>query len=349
MYMHYLAIMILIIITTNTANTMYSLKAEYLELLIAAAQAGDIEKVQKLILDNNLDIRPHNWHGESALSCALKKNHIQLAKWLIDQNININTRTSYAKITYLHNAIDSSVELVNYLIEKQADINAQARNGDTPLHYAINKNAVKIAAFLIQQGANLDIQNNKGLTPLHLALCTKNNTLAIALINNKADVNLSDEDNNNWTPLHYAAVGGYTTLVRTLINSNATIEVYDKSGNTPSDYAHRHKHSAIVEMLDMYPQLKQEIDYSPTSATLLNTVIAGFINLVKLLLQKNIPITKTHILLAKNHGHKDLNRMLINYIGITGPQSLISKTGIKNAFDLAIPHEIALLIAFYTV
>jgi len=102
---------------------------------VLAAGSGDLDEVERLVVD-----------------CG------------VDPNIQNNDG-----ITPLHLAAGNGrLEVVKLLLEHGADPNVQDHDGRTPLHFAVEGCYVDVVRVLLDHGADPTIRDNKGRTPLDI-------------------------------------------------------------------------------------------------------------------------------------------------------------------------------------
>ncbi len=142
------------------------------ELLVKGIDAGDLEKVKKLLtLNRNL--------LEASCLCT-------------------DGRGPLVEATLVRN-----IEIMRYLLEQGADLNAKVEGpdqqfaGETALHIAAEYGTREMVELLVSYGANVNVINGRGLTPLaKAALRVKpgpniqpDNAIVEHLIDNGANVN----------------------------------------------------------------------------------------------------------------------------------------------------------------
>jgi hypothetical protein len=107
---------------------------------------------------------------------------------------------------------------------------------------------------------------------------------------------------------------------------------------------------STIKLLKNYVALQKEIEINPTKTTLEKAIISDFSLLVSLLFNKlGCRPTQAHLELAKRSEAMQTGLLILRYLGITGPRSIISTTGITHTLTGIIPQEIGDLIATYTL
>lgn len=125
-------------------------------------------------------------------------------------------------------------------------------------------------------------------------------------------VNFRDYDRR--TPLHIAASEGHAELCELLLNYGAKINRSDRWGGSPLDDAYRHRHAAVIQLL----QQRGGKFGSPSQANnLMSAASEGDIEEVKALLEYgNVNVSvgdydrRTALHLAAGEGHTEIVRML---------------------------------------
>jgi cytohesin len=134
-------------------------------LLNAAATAGDLAEVKRLVIDCGID--PNKGvNGRTPLREAAAWGHPEVVEFLLEHGADPNIQDNNGG-TPLHVAAwNGHREVVELLLEHGANPNVQDDDGDTPLHLAAKNNYREVVELLLEHGADPNIRNNEGDTPL---------------------------------------------------------------------------------------------------------------------------------------------------------------------------------------
>lgn len=114
--------------------------------LTAAAEAGDVDLVQKLLADG-ADVNSHDGDGWTALMSATAAGHRQIVELLLSAGADVNAKTNFGLTALMSAAGSGRTEVVELLVEKGADIKAKDNNTWTALIWASSeghKDAVEV-------------------------------------------------------------------------------------------------------------------------------------------------------------------------------------------------------------
>ncbi len=221
---------------------------------------------------------------------AIKNKDLARVKELIDKDGSQGNLTNPQGNTPLHEAILSgNEEIARYLIGKGADIGKQNAMGNSPLHIAAQNNRKEIAELLISKGADLESKTTSGNTPLNLlTLMTDNYEMAVLLIEKGANVNTMA--NNGSSPLLNAAHAGSLRIVDLLLDNNAT---YDNSNGRAMTLLNM---SATIGATRLFKYIADKegdslfANEADNKRVMRNALNGGSLEIVQLLLKKNIPL-----------------------------------------------------------
>lgn len=133
--------------------------------------------------------------------------------------------------------------------ENPTVISSYSTDGFTALHLASFFGQETIAIYLIGQNADVNIiaSNGTKLRPIHSAVAGKQYEIAQALVNAKADVNVQQQ--GGFTPLHSAVQNGDLDMVQLLLNHDADKTTKADDGRIAADFAVGETKSAMLALL----------------------------------------------------------------------------------------------------
>ncbi|MBM3263414.1 MAG: ankyrin repeat domain-containing protein [candidate division Zixibacteria bacterium] len=197
--------------------------------LLAAAHDGDLAKASDA-LAAGADVNAANAYHVTPLLEATGCEHIEMARYLIDHGAEIDYTGMREGSPLMLAAYMGRIELLRLFLESGADPNLALPNGgETTLHMAAATGRTKAAQILLDAGADPN---------RHV----------------KSDVvtDLFDGQVKLWgeTPLHYAAAYGDEEMVQAMLSAGADREARNTHGETPLNYAGRHKRPrAVLDLL----------------------------------------------------------------------------------------------------
>ena len=154
-----------------------------------AARSGDLEQVQRLVLDG----------------------------------VNVNEKAVRDETPLMVAALAGQGEIVNYLLQRGADINARNNSGMTALHAAAHAGHADIVELLIAKGARVnDADNSFGVTALHLA--SEENHLDTVRVLLKHDADLEAVEVNGFDAISRAGFREYWDVVNLLLASGSSCQ-----------------------------------------------------------------------------------------------------------------------------
>ena len=99
------------------------------------------------------------------LILAVQNNNIEMAELLVKWRVKMNAVDKIGATALIHAAKKGHVAMTQFLVDNGADLNVQTVAGNTALHYAAKKGHIDFIRILIKAGVNVDLENGKGNTP----------------------------------------------------------------------------------------------------------------------------------------------------------------------------------------
>ncbi|GFR44765.1 hypothetical protein Agub_g6096, partial [Astrephomene gubernaculifera] len=139
------------------------------KLLFAAAEAGDLAKLQQA-LAAGAPVDARNSEGCAALHLAAAAGHAPLVRALLAAGAKSERRREEDERTALHLAAEEGhLEVVCALLAGGADVAATDIDLSTPLHLAAHFGDAPVVEALLHAGAQPTARNHAGQTPLLVA------------------------------------------------------------------------------------------------------------------------------------------------------------------------------------
>lgn len=193
--------------------------------------------------------------GEHLHRAILKQDIEEIEKILDTGDVKIDVPDKYGFTGLMQASQKGFAEVVECLLNNGADIHTKNDAGKTALMLACFAGQFDIVKILRNAGARYEDYDRGGSTALHWAVDGGNIKLIEWMIEDGADVNIADH-NCGWTPLlRCASVGGKRDVAYTLLSKGANINAQDKDGKTTLMIAIINGHLELVELL-----LKRNVD-----------------------------------------------------------------------------------------
>jgi ankyrin repeat protein len=153
----------------------------------------------------------------------------------------------------LQSVWDGDLDKVQLLLVKGADVNFAGDKKRTPLMIAVYRRNLDLVEFLVSKGADVNARDGDGQTALIYSCrqrknATPDNSIALFLLNNGADVNLRSTK-KGFTALMIAAEAGNVELVQKLLEKGADPAIKDNFGVTAAFAAQKTGHQDVVDLL----------------------------------------------------------------------------------------------------
>ena len=176
---------------------------------------------------------------------------LRVTQLLLEQGVDVNALDEKHE-TPLHVASSiGHLENIRVLLDHGAKADAENVDGQIPLHLVsrdANEENADVTRLLLRLGTDVNTRDSKEqATPLHFASFRGHFEIALALLDNGADVNARNADGQ--TPLHrvslslrlrFESESGYETanrLVKLMLERGADVNARDKDQATPLHYA----------------------------------------------------------------------------------------------------------------
>ena len=181
-----------------------------------AADAGNLEQVQRLLHSPNFHANMRDGVQATPLHLAALQGRLQVVEYLLQQGVTIDA-ANIQGLTPLYCAAEHGhAPVIRFLCEHGALVDSANPNRDTPLHVAVQNGHLEAVQTLIQLGATIGFQNIRGATPLLRAIWNNRQEIAKLLLNRGAPVNQRD-------PLQAAASENQSEIVNKLLEKHAPV------------------------------------------------------------------------------------------------------------------------------
>ncbi len=197
--------------------------------MLAAAEAGDIAEVDRLLGANPALAAAKGADGVSAIMRARYHGHAWLAERLADvtSELDLFEAAALGRVGRIAELTDAAPDAVA----------AEAADGFTALHLAAFFGHLEAAAVLLGRGAAPDVAAGNGsrVRPLHSAAAGGHAAIVALLLERGADPNA--RQHGGYVPLHAAAGRGDDVSARLLIEHGAKLDIRADDGRRPLEVA----------------------------------------------------------------------------------------------------------------
>jgi ankyrin repeat protein len=222
------------------------------EDLVNAAATGDAPKVDALLATGVSVDSAWSTNGLTPLIAAAQGGHLEIVQKLIAARANLDAKTSDGLTALMQASQIGNLPIAKALLAAGADLNVKRNDGATALIGACQNGHVDVALELIKARADVNAATLMGVTPLHAASLYGHTDIVKALIEAKAQLNAKDS-RFGATPLIMASQRGNTDVVKLLLDSHADPRIRMANGLAAVDVASSQGHTKIVELLQGVP------------------------------------------------------------------------------------------------
>lgn len=217
--------------------------------LLDAAKAGDLDTVQRIVLNNThiVNCRDLDGRHSTPLHFAAGYNRVAVVEFLLEHGAEVHA-SDKGGLVPLHNACSyGHYEVTELLVKHGANVNVADLWKFTPLHEAAAKGKYEIVKLLLQHGADPLKKNRDGATPLDLVregdqdvsdllrgnaalldAAKKGNVARVQRLVTQENINCRDAQGRNSTPLHLAAGYNNYEVAEYLLDNGADVNAQDK-------------------------------------------------------------------------------------------------------------------------
>ncbi|XP_074049930.1 ankyrin repeat domain-containing protein 26 isoform X3 [Macrotis lagotis] len=223
----------------------YVVRDKDLGKLHQAAWAGDVAKLQRLLLLKKRDLSEPDRESRTPLHLACANGYPDVVTLLVERKCQLNLYDNESRTPLIKAVQCQQEECTTILLEHGADPHLGDSNNNTALHYAASGQNIAIVAKLLKFKSEIEAKNKDGYTPLLIAIAEHNQDMVDFLLKNGANANAMDK--NKRTALMIAVSGDPTGIVSLLLQYDVDLSCQDIYGWTAEEYAivsgfpvHRH-------------------------------------------------------------------------------------------------------------
>ena len=201
-------------------------------LMVAAAKGQ--EKTVNLLLSKGADPHLRNFMGRNLLHAAAEGGNSSIMRSMLSYDIDINSKDDESSVTPLMIAVKRNhVEVVKYLLQKGADISLTTEsNKRNALHIASQYGSVEAMEMLLSYDLRPDSRDVEGNTPLACAAASGQIEAVNCLLKHGADPFLKGKHGRSL--LHFAAQSDNVIIIETMLSKGLDIDSRGETqGETP--------------------------------------------------------------------------------------------------------------------
>ncbi|XP_067661816.1 serine/threonine-protein phosphatase 6 regulatory ankyrin repeat subunit B-like [Haliotis asinina] len=255
-------------------------------ILHLVSYKGCVDVLKYLLSLNSLDINNRGWNKMTPVMLAADHGHKEVIELLLNHRADLSI-SDKAGNNILHIACDSGhIDVVQYLLSlKLLGINSRGWNKRTPVMFAAEEGHKEVIELLINHRADLSIIDKGGNNILHIA-CKNGHIDVVQYLFSLNSLDINSRGRKKRTPVMFAAEEGYKKVIELLINHRADLSIIDNVGNNILHIACQSGHIDVVQYL---------------------------LSLNSLDINSRGRKKRTPVMLAADHGHKEVIELLINH------------------------------------
>ncbi|XP_067661560.1 ankyrin repeat domain-containing protein 50-like [Haliotis asinina] len=283
-----------------------------------AAENGH-KDVVKLLADKEADVSIVDETGDNILHCACRGGDAEVVKYILSQEmVEINSLGHRKKTPVMVAGQEGHMEVVELLAKLRADLSLSDESGSNILHTASYRGHIGIVKYILSlNSVDVNSRGWKSRTPVMVAAKQGHKEVVKLLVQHGTDLSLRDKLGN---VVQTACYRRQIDVVKYVLSLNS-VDIKNRGWKKriPEMIATELRNEEVVELL-----VKNEADLSLTDEdghTILHLVsYKGCVDVLKYLLSLNyLDINSrgwnkmTPVMLAADHGHKEVIELLINH------------------------------------
>ncbi|KAJ5936943.1 hypothetical protein N7466_003393 [Penicillium verhagenii] len=292
-----------------------SVRLNWTSPLSLAAENGLVTVVWLLLKNDQVEIDPRDKLGQTPLSLAARRVHLEVVQLLLDRGADPNSADEHGQTLVFRAAEYGRLTVVQLLLDRGGDINAADNDRRTPVYIAVERGYLGVVQLLLDRGADPNTAHKSGETPLDIAIMRGNPTMVQLLLDRGADPNSADE--HGQTLVFRAAEYGRLTVVQLLLDRGGDINAADNDRRTPVYIAVECGHLEVVRLLLDRGAYPNPADYNGWSLVHI-AAECGHFEVVRLLLDRGAYPNPANyngwslVHIAAECGHLEVVRLLLD-------------------------------------
>ncbi|XP_036094100.1 ankyrin repeat domain-containing protein 7-like [Rousettus aegyptiacus] len=213
----------------------YHIRDKDLGKIHKAASAGNVQKVQEILLRKKKCLNDRDKKNRTALHLACANGHPEVVTLLTDNKCELNYCDNDNRTALMKAIQCQQEECAAILITCGADPNVADIDGNTALHFAVAGHHMEIAEELLLNKADIEAKNKDDFTPLLLAIHEHRYKMAKFLMARNANVHAVDRFKR--TSLMLAVNDSSSDLLKQLLQEGVDVLAKDIKGSTAEEHA----------------------------------------------------------------------------------------------------------------